>query len=278
MDWKQLTEDPRSLVDARLQLHHAAQLVSGVGRSYGEKKPDDSHTALTWSQSEGALVGRTFEGCAALLALAPAELRATGRNAESKGFALASSTLAEAEQWLVGELSARTGRDLGSSLAPLHYEIPSHAVGEGASFRFQGDSLAELGRWFANAYELLSEVRRRRPHATEILCWPHHFDIALLIELDRGRDVDRPRTIGVGMSPGDDYADEPYLYIGPYPRPADAALPRLTNGRWRTDGAFNIILKGSEAAAESSAAAQAALASSFLDEAIAAAEQVLERD
>jgi hypothetical protein len=38
----------RNLGDARLQLHHAAQLVAAMGISYLPHADDDSHTNLGW--------------------------------------------------------------------------------------------------------------------------------------------------------------------------------------------------------------------------------------
>src|SRR5438270_12053367 len=45
----------QQLVDARLQLHHAAQLVAGLGISYLPKRDDDSHTNLEWLPAFSAL-------------------------------------------------------------------------------------------------------------------------------------------------------------------------------------------------------------------------------
>ncbi len=276
MYWRKLSRNPSSLSDARLQLHHAAQLVSGVGRSFLEARPDDSHTAMTWSQRDGALVGKALDGWRASLAFGPAELRLSDQDGERSGFALASATLKEAEQWLLTELSARTGRALGDSLKPLHYEIPDHAVGRGGTFSEPDSAFVELESWYSDAQSLLEQINVQEPNTTAISCWPHHFDIALLIELDRGRAVEQPRTIGVGMSPGDETYDQPYLYVGPYPRPASSALPYLTDGHWRTEGAFNAVLLGRDVVAEDAGADRADLSLAFLQEAVAASKEMLE--
>ncbi|HWG06354.1 MAG TPA: hypothetical protein VG271_15190 [Beijerinckiaceae bacterium] len=42
--------------------------------------------------------------------------------------------------------------------------------------------------------------------------------------------------VGVGLSPGDHYYDEPYFYILVYPRHDPASLPSLRKlGHWRVD-------------------------------------------
>src|SRR5215467_12878183 len=51
-----------SLVDARLQLHHAAQLATALGISYLPKRPDDSHTNLQWIDTLSALVSNAVPG------------------------------------------------------------------------------------------------------------------------------------------------------------------------------------------------------------------------
>ena len=42
------TISPDALVDARLQLHHAAQLVAAVGATLLPPRPDDGHPNLGW--------------------------------------------------------------------------------------------------------------------------------------------------------------------------------------------------------------------------------------
>src|SRR6266487_3857193 len=57
--WRQL--DPHRgvhLVDARLQLHHAAQLATAFGISYLPPQADDSHTNLEWLDTIGALASK----------------------------------------------------------------------------------------------------------------------------------------------------------------------------------------------------------------------------
>ncbi|MDP9361046.1 MAG: hypothetical protein M3P29_06295 [Acidobacteriota bacterium] len=48
--------DPRSLVDARLQLHWAAQLAATVGRTLAPPRADESHTSFRWVDARQAIV------------------------------------------------------------------------------------------------------------------------------------------------------------------------------------------------------------------------------
>ena len=63
MNWKTLDAvAPIDLVDARLQLHHAAQIVASAGITFLEPQPDDSHPNLGWMDGLGALLGRSLPG------------------------------------------------------------------------------------------------------------------------------------------------------------------------------------------------------------------------
>jgi hypothetical protein len=70
--------------------------------------------------------------------------------------------------------------------------------------------------------------------ASDVRCWPHHFDLATLISFST-RETDVTGYVGAGLSPGDEYYDEPYFYVSVYPRPDSAALPRRPKlGHWHT--------------------------------------------
>ena len=78
------------------------------------------------------------------------------------------------------------------------------------------------------------------------LTWPHHFDIATLIELPKTPSGKTP-TIGVGLSPGDESYHEPYWYVGPNPRPDVSNAPNLGGGgRWHTAGWIGAALPASD--------------------------------
>jgi hypothetical protein len=118
-------------------------------------------------------------------------------------------------------LGAR-GLDAHALNAPSPYEMPAHAVSQGAAYGPAGltDALAELAAWFGNAGLSLGSIQRqmigRKFAASPVRCWPHHFDIATLT-----------------TSPGDEYYDEPYFYVSVYPEPDPATLPRLPMlGHW----------------------------------------------
>src|SRR5438094_351605 len=75
--WLQVGERASTdLVDARLQLHWAAQVVSAVGTTLLPAAADDSHTNLEWLAEPALLAGRlTAAAPRCRAALRPADLR-----------------------------------------------------------------------------------------------------------------------------------------------------------------------------------------------------------
>ncbi len=246
--WKSLgAVPPSALGEARLQIHHAAQLLAvAIGQSLIPARPDDSHTALTWDAAGELWLGQEIPplsrsaGDPLQAGLRPADLMLM---LGEKGLPLAGKTLAEALGWLRRELSLQ-GRDgeLPSLKSP--YEIPPHGLAAGARFAAPGAAAVELAAYYGNVHGLLVDLVATRAPETPILTWPHHFDHAILLQLgQRGDDL---CSIGIGLSPGDGSYDQPYFYVTPWPVPPAGDLPPLPFGSWRRQGFFGAILTASE--------------------------------
>jgi hypothetical protein len=111
-----------------------------------------------------------------------------------------------------------------------------------------GRELGELARWFGGAADVLEEFAARLagPRASPVTCWPHHFDIATLVSLEEGHPANA-RSIGVGVSPGDEYYAQPYVYISPWPRFDGSKLPDAPPpGHWHTEGFFGAVATGDD--------------------------------
>jgi hypothetical protein len=219
--------------DARLQIHHAAQLVAAVGISYLPKQGDDSHTNLEWVAPTDALACRPLPGDVAFrLAVRPhpfALLALHGDQVAAR-LPLDGVTIENAAVWARRQLAAADADPARYTLAK-HYTIPAHPVADGAPFRTEDDqTFDQIGRWFAGAAQILGAFAAQTPAASEVRCWPHHFDIATLVAIAPGK------TIGLGMEPGDVYYDEPYYYVNltPGPSPTATLRPLSGGGRWHT--------------------------------------------
>jgi hypothetical protein len=109
-----------------------------------------------------------------------------------------------------------------------------------------------------------------------VRCWPHHFDIATLIEFAPPQGGDSGRSIGVGLSPGDSSYPEPYFYVTPWPYPNDPPLPDLAaRGEWHTEGWLGAVLTAPSVIAAGSAEAQAQCVDEFVESALKACRELV---
>lgn len=239
--WKPLNPThAKKLSDARKQLHHAAQLATAFGISYLPKKPDDSHTNLEWIEPDAALASNALEGRRISVRVPDLTLVIGNESLSLRGH-----TVDRAADWARQQLG-REGMDGSKYTLARHYEIPFHPVGNGAKFDARDGDLDQLARWYSNAASSFEEIRARDSQASEVRCWPHHFDIATLITPSDAKSV------GVGLEPGDNYYDEPYFYVNMYPAPDAESLPDTLegDGMWHTDGWTGAVLPGSRLIAE----------------------------
>ncbi len=249
-NWKSLCGTSwEALCDARFQSHWAAQAVAAVGHQFHEPRPDDGQSNLEWVDELSALVGRpVLGGIRAGLRISDLTLIVMkGDNQIVRDHPLAERTLDDGFRFLFDTLTELSGRSLNGPLSQRDYEMPEHATGVGQPFSQRDDgALENLSHWFGCAHPAISDVASELPGATSVRCWPHHFDIASLIVLDKNADSESARSIGVGMSPGDASYDMPYFYVNPWPRPENVQLPELPGGAmWHNKGWLGAVLVGS---------------------------------
>jgi hypothetical protein len=240
-NWVQLRGvDGRRLSEACLQAHYAVQWLARAARAYIPPQPDDGHTSLGWSPVLGGFTTYPLkDGSWLSLKIIDLTLAAHGGEADApvESFSLNGRPDVLARQWLGEQLNAR-GFDAQALDAPAPYKIPAHAVAEGRPYNAAGliDALSELAAWFGDAALSLGLIQKllieRGCSSSPVRCWPHHFDIATLTKLP-AQGADAAKYIGAGLSPGDEYYDEPYFYVSVYPEPDPKLLPTLPMlGHW----------------------------------------------
>lgn len=273
--WKRLGAVlPTELAAARIELHYAAQSVSGVGRTFVPTRADDSHTSLQWMYRRGALSSQCVEGTRSVTAelqLSRLALQVFADDQFVDELLLEELTAGAADRWIADAVVRCAGRSGARRLTPIHYDLPPRRLSQEGPFRVDlSADYSELSRWFNNAAIVLDAVREREPRSSPIRCWPHHFDIATLIDLGEGRSV------GVGLSPGDASYEQPYFYVGPYPYPSLKALLKFAGpGHWHTHGFVAAVLTGQQILAAAEAEPQRALVNTFLDSAISISKEAL---
>jgi hypothetical protein len=228
---------PPGIIEARLNAHWASQAVAAAS-SLLPAEGDFSQMSMVWVPDHMALVGRSIDSARGVrvgLRVHDLHLIVLDEDRLEDALPLEGKTLKDALHWLSARLREKGA--LKNPQAPDH-DLPAHPVGAGASFARDASGLAALSEWFAAANGLLLPFHDAEEGASEIRCWPHHFDIATLISLGEGRSV------GLGMCPGDGNYPAPYWYASPWPYPGDlSALPDLGEvGHWHIEGFVGAIL------------------------------------
>lgn len=245
--WRELHPDrARVLTDARLQVHHAAQIVTAMGISYLPKQSDDSHTNLGWIESISALASHPVHGASSIqlaVGLHPLTLLLIESGETTASYALDGRTVNEAAAWVTSGISKR-GLDVSAFTLGKHYTIPFHPVGDSAPFNASDEqAFDQLAAWFSDSAQLLEALVVTTPNSAPVRCWPHHFDIATITEVAPGK------TVGFGMEPGDVYYAEPYFYVNMYPFPRAAPTSKLPGGgSWHSHEWIGAVLPGSRLA------------------------------
>lgn len=269
---------PINLTDTRIQLHYAIQGIAATGMALAEYQPDDSQMTCQWSSDLHAFVGHKLPGVHPVyVAMEPVSLTSLIVDEYQRAIAsipLVGHTLDDILDWHRAELT-RLGFDV-AGITWLSYpdDFPDDPVAHGAPFQDVAKTQRQtLADYFAHSRLPLKGVVMAQAGASPLQIWPHHFDMATLITLSKAGAT--PRTIGVGLSPGDRSYDQPYWYATPWPYPANDTLPPLSRGHWHTNGWIGAVLPAEAIDNPALSTSQQAICT-FLDEAVEACHIVLE--
>jgi len=281
INWKLLEfDDWKAVEEARIQIHQAVQLVSCVPRGLLPNDPGDGYASLEWSTKHGMLLSQPFSNKRSqtglkLSSLVYHFLKADIPIAE---FDLKGKTMEQGLTWIKEQVQL-IGEDPGLINSDLPYQIPTYPQASGEPFRLSnGLAFQEISAYYSNADLVLKQLQSRISGASDARCWPHHFDLAILITIKQHEDPEQAKTIGVGLSPGDENYSKPYFYITPWPYPevSENDLPELPGGgEWHLKGWVGAILQSTELVKDQSANEQAERLNGFLETGIDHFEELL---
>lgn len=273
--WQELSGYELSTIrDSRLQLHWAAILVSSIGASLAEPDEAEYALALQWLPEDALLAGTVIGGETPFrAAFTPSDLiihLLDEHNGSTAAYSIDGTSFKRVLAWYKDAIEDLTGEDLEASLAPPAIPLPEHPIGNGEPFNAESPwDLAELSRWFGSADALLKLIAKQWPGADGPWVWPKRFDIALLLPVEGPPSASgEPRTIEVGMCPGDAAFEQPYWYVNIHPQPTALPDEPPTGGQWYAGRWSGAVLLGSELVKAGSSAAQLAKVAAFLNAAI----------
>ncbi len=280
MNWIELKNfSKESLSEARKQLHQAVQLPAIAGRCLNPKDPGDNFAALTWDINNNLLTSQQFEESEFRTALDMSAFKLViinEKNEPTNFLNLNSKTYNEVFNWLSESLK-QLGFDANKLSKCLPYQIPEYPTATGAPFKYNSpEAFNKLENYFVNAAFILEKISKGKKDISEIRCWPHHFDIAALITVESNPDSEKSKSIGVGLSPGDESYSEPYFYISPWPYPDNKDnLPKLNYGSWHNQGWFGGVLTATEIIKKKDKFEQLKIAENFIEAGISSLKNLL---
>lgn len=239
--------DKTSLKAAREETHAAVQLIAMVPRHLLDADPTDSSASLIWDDKLNTLTTQVVGGHRVAFEFATQEIHIhKGRDIVST-IATIGNTYDQVFDDLKSGLNSR-GLDGNKLKKELPYELPESVVKLGNPFEKQdSEALNTLKELYALTSKTLHSVFSNIASASEVRCWPHHYDLATLVTLVEHEDPEKAKSIGFGFSPGDGGYDEPYFYLTPWPYPAIESLYKLEQPAfWNTDRWTGGVLKASD--------------------------------
>ncbi len=246
MGWIELKKiSKKALAEARKQIHHAVQLPAITGRCLNPADQGDNFAALFWDKEQKILSGQRWEESDFRCGLKISDFALVvlkGKNEIKDSLKLDGKTYIEAFDWISRKVGS-LGFDPKKLNIKLPYKIPEYPTANGVAFKFiDYNAFLEIQNYYSNAELILENIAKENDNISEVRCWPHHFDIAFHINV--GKKNNSEKSIGVGMSPGDESYNEPYFYISPWPYPEEISkLPPLTGGAfWNTNGWVGAVL------------------------------------
>lgn len=238
MDWiayNELSEEDYWLV--KNQAHVAVQNVAAVGRAYLDDSSEDTSAVLKWVPGYWRMAGlwvQGHKGFRSSLSFRDFNIYLVDRrvNVLAK-YALHGKTHNHAMVWLEEQILSL---GLGSKAITLDlpYELPLHNDnGKDIFVQVPTQLFYEFAKLYHNTYSVLGQLKMLFPkRSSEILIWPHHFDISIEITLKETGEKATDTIVRAGFSPGDPYFEGPYFYVNTQPFVDVQHLPALDCGMW----------------------------------------------
>lgn len=218
-------------------MHLAAQYLAAAGISFLTKQDDDSHTNLGFSIARNCMETHALSEKGTVLSLNYKKFSLNWNSQSvSSDFLLDGATHSDVLNWI--QETSKTVLNK-SYTYQFHYDLP-YEITDDYKFKLVDtkrlDALLKL-RILAQSVleEVLSEHRLESPIRT----WPHHFDSAAYVNLNKNI------AIGFGLAIPDEVCKEHYFYISGYKD--HKAIPTegfhsLSKGIWKNNDFTGALL------------------------------------
>ena len=196
-------------------IHQLCQTLAKFGRSFAEKKEDDSHTNLRFDFLGKRIWGRwgnfTNGRLIPVLNLEDQTFHFLDREYQRvASFGTISKTQSEVEKDIAQYLTEDLQTNGADFTEPLHFEIPDYDFKGHIIQKWDNDALKQWMHYRLLANQASGFLLDHLNVASEIRIWPHHFDTGIYAE------VNTNIAIGFGWAMADSMVDEAYFYFSVY--------------------------------------------------------------
>ena len=242
-----MIKDKALLKAAREETHAAVQLIAMVPRHLLPADPSDSSASLIWDDALGMFTTQIVRGHRVAYEFVTQQIHIYKGNNVLSTLETIGNTFDQVFVNLKTVLNSQ-GLDGNKLKKEWPYELPESVMQKGVPFVKQNkEALSNLKELYALTSRSLQSVFSKITAASEIRCWPHHYDLATLVTIVAHDDPEEAKSIGFGLSPGDGGYDEPYFYLTPWPYPSADSLYKLTTPAfWNTEGWTGGVLKAGD--------------------------------
>ena len=252
MSWNHLYPvDLTALATVREQLHQAVQSVAAVGRHFLESSKEDENAVLQWIPNPKRLAGKWIE-------TSKGKFRASISFAEGKiylidgdvkvidSFEIHDHTFNQLMVWFEEHIG-KLGLPTENFNVNLPYELPVYPTQKKQAFDLSELALSDaFAHYYANSRIILEKLRSSFDHVGETTVWPHHFDQAISVMLKDSGNPETSTYLGLGLSPGDEYYNQPYFYVNSWPYAEESQLKPLKYVSWHTENWVGAVLKAED--------------------------------
>lgn len=226
-------------IQTDIRIHYLCQVLAKAGRTYVDKKEDDSHTNLYFDAAKNRIETHwinTNQGKVKLV-LRITDFCMLWVNEKEESIQII-STVKKLESEVLSQLEKgifQIGLNPNGFADPMHYQIPEYTFVGQPYQMINRHNLDEWMEWRALGEEACEKVLRILDIESSIRIWPHHFDTGIFVVASE--DI----SIGFGLAMADELIGAPYFYMTGYPNKGDLIfenLPDLGNGTWEITNRF----------------------------------------
>ena len=268
--WERIENfDTELLSDNRKQLHQAIQNVAAVGRLFLPESEKDEEAFLVWIPELSRIAGKWIQGEVKFRSSINPE-SFTVHLVDTSLTTLSSLELYGKKQgavmvWLEEQL-ALLQLDTSNISLTLPYKLPEYPQAKGKPFKPDPEAQQFLTILFHNSWLAISQTISALGIDAEPVIKPNHFYMVAVDTVKDTGDEEISACVRMGMTPGDDIMDEPYIYVNVFPFPSIKGFAPLPHGEWYEDEWVGAIYRLADIAKIDSAPEQHRSVLSFYQE------------